>query len=119
MLPESNPGPAELAVCGTRSLFTHTKRSPRCAVTAGGLTRMFSITTTWVSDAHAASAGTIPRQAVKAQARTQQPARKRPRGFATTQIWGLPTVLAQFGLQVLGMFKVLDKRRPYLDEEPV
>src|SRR5215831_7646580 len=108
MLPESNACDAAVTVCGNRSLFTHTIRSPRRTRNCAALYCMFSMTTVCEAPfaACCSSAALRPDERTSAESQSSNPGR-------TT----LGTALAQLRLQVLCHAEVCHERRPYLDQQ--
>src|SRR6516164_2353188 len=106
MLPESKALSFAVTVCGKRSLFTHTIRSPRCTVSCGGLNCIPSIVTV------CCVAGTARLE------NSRPPAPSSTRFARASRTRGVPSgATLQFRLDLLCMIKVRDKSWPHLDQE--
>src|SRR5262249_7042994 len=110
MLPESNACDAAVTVCGNRSLFTHTIRSPRRTRNSGGLYCMFSMTTVCATPVagRCASAATMSDEPNSATRHGQS---------SHERIISLGTALAQLRLQLLRHIEVRHECRPHLDQQ--
>lgn len=107
MLPESNTLGA-VAVCGTKSLFRQTTRSPRRTVSVSGVKRMLSITTVWVWDA--ACAMPLPHAPASRSVSAQTGFRQ----ASALAAFLSATTLAQIGFKLLGVLQMFDKCRTRL-----